>query len=135
MIFRNAIFGALYTPIGLEMDYPSLPPMFSFYLILNHTVCSLERGERLPFNYGILPPPPMQDKSYFYAFSTHHLRTCRCSSPTAFAPQGTDLLGLTHMHGKPHSGNTINDIHDHHKPSNGWSKVVVSWILGSPQSS
>ena len=28
-------------------------------------------------------------------FSSHHLR--RCSSPTAFAPQGPDLVGLAHM--------------------------------------
>ena len=64
--------------------------------------------------------------THFHAFSAHHLRRYS-RSPTAFAPQRPDLVGLTHMEAP--SGNTVNDIHDPNKPSNQRSKVDVSRIF------
>ena len=55
----------------------------------------------------------------------HHIH--RCSSPTAFAPLGPDLVGRVHMQ-SPH-GNTINNIHDYPGAKQSGVKKEIGLIL------
>ena len=51
----------------------------------------------------------------------------RCSSPTAVAPRGPDLVGQAHMESP--SGNTFNEIHDHPGAKQFGVKIVIKLIF------